>query len=85
MYVNGKTTIQSTLDLSGTLAANSTFVIVHSSSNDALKEKADLEHSVASFNGDDALVLMQGSTVVDSFGQRGVDPGSFWSEGAVQT
>ncbi|MBH0048159.1 MULTISPECIES: ExeM/NucH family extracellular endonuclease [unclassified Pseudoalteromonas] len=85
LYVNGKTTIQSTLDLSGTLAANSTFVVVNSSSNDALKEKADLEHGVANFNGDDALVLMQGSTVVDSFGQRGVDPGSFWSEGAVQT
>jgi len=85
LYVNGKTTIQSTLDLSGTLAANSTFVIVNSSSNDALKEKADLEHGIANFNGDDALVLMQGSSVVDSFGQRGEDPGSFWSEGGVQT
>ncbi|CAM3063651.1 ExeM/NucH family extracellular endonuclease [Pseudoalteromonas distincta] len=85
LYVNGKTTIQSTLDLSGTLAANSTLIIVNSSSNDDLKGKADLEHSVANFNGDDALVLIQGSTVVDSFGQRGVDPGSFWSEGAVQT
>ena len=85
LYVNGKTTIQSTLDLSATLPANGTYVIVNPSSNDELKGKADLEHSVTSFNGDDALVLIQGDTVIDSFGQFGTDPGSYWSEGGVQT
>ena len=36
---------------------------------------------VANFNGDDALVLRNGTAVVDSFGQVGVDPGSQWPGG----
>jgi len=85
LYSNGNTTATSSIDLTGPLAANSTYVIVNSSSVDELKAKADEESGVTNFNGDDALVLTQGTTVVDSFGQRGVDPGSFWSEGGVQT
>ena len=85
LYSNGSTTVGNSIELTGTLAANSTYVIVNSSSVDELKAKADIESGVANFNGDDALVLTQGTTVIDSFGQRGVDPGSFWSEGGVQT
>ena len=85
LYSNGSTTATSSIDLTGPLAANSTYVIINSSSVDELKAKADEESGVTNFNGDDALVLTQGTTVVDSFGQRGVDPGSFWSEGGVQT
>ncbi|GAA61001.1 hypothetical protein P20652_2875 [Pseudoalteromonas sp. BSi20652] len=86
-YSNGSSTVSTELTLSGTLAANSTYVIVNADSRaDAeLIAKADLSDSVVNFNGDDALVLMQGTTVVDSFGQRGVDPGSSWSEGGVET
>ena len=85
LYSNGSTTATSSIDLTGPLAANGSYVIVNSSSVDELKAKADEESGVTNFNGDDALVLTQGTTVVDSFGQRGVDPGSFWSEGGVQT
>ncbi|ATG59569.1 MULTISPECIES: ExeM/NucH family extracellular endonuclease [Pseudoalteromonas] len=86
-YSNGSSTVSTELTLSGTLAANSTYVIVNADSraDAALIAKADLSDSVVNFNGDDALVLMQGTTVVDSFGQRGVDPGSSWSEGGVET
>ncbi|AUL74252.1 DNA degradation protein EddB [Pseudoalteromonas sp. 13-15] len=86
-YSNGSSTVSTELTLSGTLAANSTYVIVNADSraDSALIAKADLSDSVVNFNGDDALVLMQGTTVVDSFGQRGVDPGSSWSEGGVET
>jgi predicted extracellular nuclease len=85
LYSNGKTTVGNTIDLSGNLSANSTYVIVNSSSVSELKAKADIESGVSNFNGDDALVLTQGTTVIDSFGQRGVDPGSEWSEGGVAT
>ncbi|KTF10247.1 ExeM/NucH family extracellular endonuclease [Pseudoalteromonas sp. 10-33] len=86
-YSNGSSTVSTELTLSGTLAANSTYVIVNADSRaDAgLIAKADLSDSVVNFNGDDALVLVKGTTVVDSFGQRGVDPGSSWSEGGVET
>lgn len=85
LYSNGNTEANNTLDLTGELAANSTYVIVNGNASVELKEKADQLSAVTNFNGDDALVLTQGSTVIDSFGQRGVDPGSFWSEGGVQT
>lgn len=86
-YSNGSSTVSTELTLIGTLAANSTYVIVNADSraDAALIAKADLSDSVVNFNGDDALVLMQGTTIVDSFGQRGVDPGSSWSEGGVET
>jgi len=70
LYTNGKTTVQTTLELTGTLAANKTLVIVNSSANDELKDKADLEHSVTNFNGDDALVLAQGNTKQNTSPQR---------------
>jgi uncharacterized protein len=85
LYSNGNTEANNTLDLTGELAANSTYVIVNGNASVELKEKADQLSAVTNFNGDDALVLTQGSIVIDSFGQRGVDPGSFWSEGGVQT
>ncbi|MGP5157167.1 ExeM/NucH family extracellular endonuclease [Pseudoalteromonas prydzensis] len=85
LYSNGNTSVGNKIDLSGTLAANATYVIINAGSNDELKAKGDIESTVTYFNGDDALVLMQGETVIDSFGQRGTDPGSYWSEGGVQT
>ncbi|WP_405598446.1 MULTISPECIES: ExeM/NucH family extracellular endonuclease [unclassified Pseudoalteromonas] len=85
LYSNGKTTVSNKISLTGNLAANSTYVIANASSATALKNKANISSAVANFNGDDALVLIQGATVIDSFGQRGVDPGSFWSGGGVKT
>ncbi|KPZ65291.1 Xanthomonalisin precursor [Pseudoalteromonas sp. P1-16-1b] len=85
LYSNGNSDANNTFDLTGELAANSTYVIVNGNASAELKEKADQLSAVTNFNGDDALVLTQGSVVIDSFGQRGVDPGSFWSEGGVKT
>ncbi|NMM40638.1 ExeM/NucH family extracellular endonuclease [Pseudoalteromonas arctica] len=88
LYANGNgdlTTPNNTLALSGSLAANSTYVIVNAGSADELKAKADTEATVTYFNGDDALVLTKDGTIVDSFGQLGVDPGSEWSAGGVST
>ena len=88
LYANGNSDLSSpnnTLALSGSLAANSTYVIVNAGSVDELKAKADTEATVTYFNGDDALVLTKDGVIVDSFGQLGVDPGSEWSAGGVTT
>ena len=72
LYANGAATSTARLTLSGTLANDETFVLVHRDAVAELKNKGDLENvSVINFNGDDALVLKKGSTVVDSFGQVG--------------
>jgi predicted extracellular nuclease len=88
LFANGNgdlTAPNNTLALSGSLAANGTYVIVNAGSVDELKAKADIEATVTYFNGDDALVLTKDGTIVDSFGQLGVDPGSEWSAGGVST
>lgn len=81
IYVNGSSTvgINGTLALSGTIAPGDVFVIANSSGT-LVTPSADMSVSspVLNFNGDDALVLRSGATIVDSFGQVGSDPGLFW-------
>lgn len=59
LYSNGSGSASVTEELTGLLAANSTYVIVTSDSraNDELKLKAQLFSGAVNFNGDDALVL----------------------------
>ncbi|MGH1489940.1 MAG: ExeM/NucH family extracellular endonuclease [Acidimicrobiales bacterium] len=82
LYSNGASTASQSVTLSGSLADGDVFVIAHGSAAQAVLDVTDLESSaVANFNGDDAVVLRNGSAVVDSFGQVGVDPGSQWPGG----
>lgn len=88
LYSNGNGDLakpNNTLDLTGSLAAGETFVIINAGAGDELKAKADTESTITYFNGDDALVLLKDGVIVDSFGQLGVDPGSKWSGGGVET
>ncbi|MBL0145034.1 MAG: hypothetical protein IPP48_03985 [Chitinophagaceae bacterium] len=41
--------------------------------------------TVCNFNGDDAIVLKNGSTVLDVIGQVGCNPGSRWQLGSFLT
>ena len=88
-YHNGATSPTYTVPLDGaaSLADGDVYVVAHGSANDAIKAVADDLDSRISFNGDDALVLVNTGTgeVVDSFGQVGFDPGSQWSANGVST
>lgn len=78
-YSNGSTTANPKIPLAGTVAAGDAFVLAHSSSVQAILDHADQTTGAGLFNGDDALVLRgPDGTVVDSFGQVGVDPGTSW-------
>jgi hypothetical protein len=79
-YFNGSSTPTKLALPNFELANNSTYVIANSSSAAGLTSKANLTTSSAAltFNGDDAVVLKKGATVVDSIGQVGKDPGSTW-------
>ena len=86
LYSNGAATASQTLKLSGTLENGKTYVIYHGQAVADLKSKGDLSNSsVINFNGDDALVLKNAGTIIDSFGQVGVDPGTAWGTGDVTT
>ena len=86
IYFNGNTAAGANIELSGSIAAQSTQVIASSSAGDTLKALADVLTSQSMFNGDDAIVLTDSSgNVLDSIGQVGVDPGSSWGSGSVTT
>jgi len=73
------------INLSGTISANSTFVITHSSATTDLKNLASQTSGSLNHNGDDAYVLYKENTVIDSFGRVGEDPGSFWGSDTFKT
>jgi surface protein len=64
------------------------FVIAHASADPSILALADTAlsgYSVAAFNGDDALILVNGSDTIDVIGVPGVDPGSSWPVGSGST
>lgn len=85
VYFNGSTTVGTTINLSGNIAAGATFVIADNDSVAALLALTDLQVTQSLWNGDDAITLSKSGVVLDSIGQLGVDPGSAWGSGSITT
>ena len=85
MFFNGNPAAGLTINLTGTVAAGDVYVLAHSSAVAAILDQADQTNGAGWFNGDDAVVLLRGSAVVDSLGQRGFDPGTEWGSGLTST
>jgi len=85
MYFNGSNSAGLTINLTGSIPALGVFVLAQGSANATILAKANQTNSSGWFNGDDAIVLKNGSTVLDSIGQVGVDPGSEWGTGLNST
>ncbi|GLI27373.1 hypothetical protein ARHIZOSPH14_16150 [Agromyces rhizosphaerae] len=68
-------------DLIGAVAAGGTFVFA----DEDLAAYADQTTSANLWNGDDAILLRNAGTVVDSIGQVGFDPGSQWGADLTST
>ncbi|MCT6698493.1 ExeM/NucH family extracellular endonuclease [Rheinheimera sp. 4Y26] len=87
VFSNGAVTAGKTINLSGQVGAKSVLVLVDTSAEQALKDKqtsASLTLGSGNFNGDDAVALYKGTTLLDVIGQIGVDPGTTWGS-AVKT
>ncbi len=85
MFFNGNATAGLSIALSGTVAAGDVFVIAQASASTTILATADQTNGSGWFNGDDAIVLAKGTTVVDSLGQVGTDPGTEWGSGLTST
>jgi predicted extracellular nuclease len=85
LYANGTTTPTFTQALTGTLNPYSVYVLANAGAAPEILNLADLTSAVCNFNGDDAIQLKSGSTILDVIGVVGVDPGTFWSAGAGST
>ncbi len=85
MYFNGSASAGLTVALEGSVAAGGVFVLAHGSADAAILAVADQTNGSGWFNGDDAVTLRHGTSVVDSLGQAGVDPGSQWGSELTST
>ena len=65
MFFNGSATAGLTINLTGTVAAGDVYVLAQSSANAAILAQADQTNGSGWFNGDDAVVLRKGTTVID--------------------
>ena len=85
VFFNGNPVSTLTINLTGTVANGDVHVVAHGSANAAILAQADQTSGAGWFNGDDAVVLRKGITVVDAIGQIGFDPGTEWGAGLTST
>ncbi|HKQ99899.1 MAG TPA: ExeM/NucH family extracellular endonuclease [Pyrinomonadaceae bacterium] len=85
MFFNGSATAGLTINLVGTVANGDVFVLAQSAANATILAQADQTNNAGWFNGDDAVVLRKGTTIIDSIGQVGFDPGTEWGTGVNST
>jgi predicted extracellular nuclease len=85
MHFNGNPTAGLTINLTGVVADGDVYVLAHASANAAILSQADQTNGAGWFNGDDAVVLRKGTTVLDVIGQIGFDPGTEWGAGLAST
>lgn len=85
MFFNGNASAGLTINLTGTVADGDVFVLAQSSASADILAQADQTNGAGWFNGDDAVVLRKGTTVIDSIGQVGFDPGTEWGSGLTST
>jgi predicted extracellular nuclease len=86
MFFNGSVTPLRTINLTGIVDDGDVFVLAQSQADAAILAVADQTDTNTSwFNGDDAVVLRKGTTVLDVIGQIGFDPGAEWGTGLIST
>ena len=85
MFFNGNPAAGLTIGLTGTVASGDVYVVAQSTASPVILAQADQTNGSGWFNGDDAVLLLKGATVIDSIGQRGFDPGTEWGTGLTST
>jgi len=85
VFFNGATSPGQTFNLEGAVAPGRSFVFASNSADPAILAVANQTTGAGLFNGDDAIVLLNGGSPADSIGQIGTDPGSYWGSGDTRT
>jgi endonuclease I len=79
-YQNGSAIVSYTVPLTGAIPPGGVYLLAHPDAAFSGDQTGDLQ-----FNGDDAVALACGGSLVDAIGQIGVDPGSEWGTGNTST
>ena len=83
LYVNGSSTVSTTIALTGSIAAYSTFVLKNTAASASIM--ANQTAGGLTFTGNDAVALRKSSVNIDIIGQIGNDPGTEWGTGLTST
>ena len=79
LFAHGATSPTTTQALSGTIAPGDVYVIANTGVvSPVVQAQADLQSSVCFFNGDDALLLLDGTDTLDIIGVIGQQPAGGW-------
>ena len=84
-YFNGSTSPGFTINLSGELGPGNVFVLASSSASSTILDVTNQASSAAFYNGNDAVVLKKGATILDVIGEVGFNPGTEWGSGLIST
>lgn len=85
IYFNGNPTPGTTIPLSGMLPNEAVYVVADDGADAAILSVADLTPSASFFNGDDTILLLNGTQIIDAIGQLGVDPGATFGTAPTAT
>ncbi|MEM6272542.1 MAG: T9SS type A sorting domain-containing protein, partial [Bacteroidota bacterium] len=85
VYANGAVNPTGVTSLSGNLADGDVYVVCNTQADTTLISGVDQFSGGITHNGDDAIVLVNGTTQIDIFGRIGQDPGSEWNQGGNGT
>ena len=85
MYFNATLTAGATINLTGVVQPGATFVLAHSSADALILAKTNQAVAGSWYNGNDSVVLLKGTTVIDSVGKIGGNPSTEWGTGLVST
>jgi predicted extracellular nuclease len=85
MFFNGNPVSTLTIPLTGTVANGDVFVLAQAAAGPTILGQADQTNGSGWFNGDDAVALRKGTTIIDVVGQIGFDPGTEWGTGLLST
>ncbi|MDD2424177.1 MAG: endonuclease, partial [Candidatus Cloacimonetes bacterium] len=85
LATNGGAWSTTGIALTGTLANHGVYVLANSGASAAILALADQTSTSLNHNGNDAIGLFYGSTLIDVIGVQGVDPGAGWPVAGVAT
>ncbi len=86
IHNNGNPAPSFSFSLAGQISAGNVFVLSHPMADNAITTKSNMVFpGIASFNGNDAIVLKRNTSTIDIIGNIGCDPGDSWSSGGNST
>jgi len=85
IYYDGAPNPATTIPLNGAVPSGGVYVVANDQAKNPIENRSNYLTGLLLYDGNDAIVLRNGSTIVDVIGQVGFDPGLEWGSGLTST